>query len=160
MHFPLIRNPEGISLERSKLNKPTNEPGNLRSATTASGGATPGYENSQNSESPTKEEDFSIVSKTFSPDNDGFEDILEINYRFAAAGNIANISIYNDQGVLIKKLINNYTLNSEGAFIWDGLNEQSQLATVGIYLINAEIFNLEGKMKRFRRSFALVSKFN
>jgi hypothetical protein len=65
-----------------------------------------------------------------------------------------------DQGVLIKKLLNNFTLNAEGTFIWDGLNEQNQLATVGIYLVNAEIFNLAGKTKRYRKSFALVSKFN
>jgi hypothetical protein len=160
MHFPLIKNAEGISLERSKLNKPANESGNLRSATSASGGATPGYENSQNSESPTKDEDFSIVSKTFSPDNDGFEDVLEIKYRFPTAGEIANISIFNDQGILIRKLVNNFTLNAEGTFIWDGLNEENELAIVGIYLINAEIFNLEGKIKRYRKSFALVSKFN
>ncbi|SDM39722.1 Ig-like domain-containing protein [Daejeonella rubra] len=160
MHFPLIKYAEGISLERSKLNKPASESGNLRSATTASGGATPGYQNSQNSNDLITNEDFSIVSKTFSPDNDGFEDLFEMKYKFSTAGEIANISIFNDQGVLIKKLIKNFTLNSEGTFIWDGLNEQSQLASPGIYLLNAEIFNLEGKIKRYRRSFALVSKFN
>ena len=160
MHFPLIKNREGVSLERSKLNRPANETGNLRSATTASGGATPGYQNSQNSENPANDEDFSLVTKTFSPDNDGFEDVFEMKYRFPAAGQIANVSIFNDQGVLIKRLLNNFTLNSEGTFIWDGLNEQSQLSTVGIYLVNAEIFNLEGKIKRYRKSFALVSKFN
>jgi len=160
MHFPLIKNTEGVSLERSKLNKPANETGNLRSATTASGGATPGYQNSQNSENPMNDEDFSIVTKTFSPDNDGFEDVFEMKYKIAAAGEVANIFIFNDQGVLIKKLLNNSTLNTEGTFIWDGLNEQSQLAPVGIYLVNVEIFNLEGKIKRYRKSFALVSKFN
>ena len=160
MHFALIKNTEGVSLERSKLHKPASEAGNLRSATSASGGATPGYQNSQKSVELETNEDFSIVTKTFSPDNDGFEDVFEMKYKFAAAGQIANISIYNDQGILIKKLLNNFTLNTEGTFIWDGLNEQNQLATVGIYLVNAEIFNLAGKIKRYRKSFALVSKFN
>ena len=160
MHFALIKNTEGVSLERSKLHKPASEAGNLRSATSASGGATPGYQNSQKSVELETNEDFSIVTKTFSPDNDGFEDVFEMKYKLAAAGEIANVSIYNDQGILIKKLLNNFTLNTEGTFIWDGLNEQNQLATVGIYLVNAEIFNLAGKIKRYRKSFALVSKFN
>ena len=160
MHFALIKNTEGVSLERSKLHKPASEAGNLRSATSASGGATPGYQNSQKSVELETNEDFSIVTKTFSPDNDGFEDVFEMKYKLAAAGEIANVSIYNDQGNLIKKLLNNFTLNTEGTFIWDGLNEQNQLATVGIYLVNAEIFNLAGKIKRYRKSFALVSKFN
>ena len=160
MHFPLIKTTEGVSLERSKLHKPASEAGNLRSATSASGGATPGYQNSQLSDVIDTNEDFSIVTKTFSPDNDGFEDVFEVKYKLAAAGEIATVSIYNDQGVLIKKLLNNFTLNAEGTFIWDGLNEQNQLATVGIYLVNAEIFNLAGQIKRYKKSFALVSKFN
>ena len=158
MHFPLIKNTEGVSLERSKLHKPASEAGNLRSATSASGGATPGYQNSQKSAEVETNEDFSIVTKTFSPDNDGFEDVFEMKYRLAAAGQIANVLIYNDQGVLIKKLLNNFTLNAEGTIIWDGLNDKNQLAAIGIYLVNTEIFNLAGKIIRYRKSFALVSK--
>jgi hypothetical protein len=158
MHFPLLKNTEGISLERSKLNRPANENGNLRSATMASGGATPGYQNSHYSDEQSIKNDFAILSKTFSPDNDGFEDLLEIKYQ-ASPGEVASISIFNDQGALVKKLVKNYTLNTEGTIIWDGLNDQSQMAPVGIYLLHAEIFNLSGQIKRFRKSFALVSKF-
>jgi hypothetical protein len=158
MHFPLLKNTEGISLERSKLNRPANENGNLRSTTMASGGATPGYQNSHYSDEQSIKNDFAILSKTFSPDNDGFEDLLEIKYQ-ASPGEVASISIFNDQGALVKKLVKNYTLNTEGTIIWDGLNDQSQMAPVGIYLLHAEIFNLSGQIKRFRKSFALVSKF-
>jgi hypothetical protein len=159
MHFPLLNNTEGISLERSKLKSPANEEGNLRSATMASGGATPGYQNSQNSEQESIKDDFALISKTFSPDNDGFEDLFEISYRSSAPGEIATISIFNDQGTLVRKLVKNYTLNTEGTLIWDGLNDYSQMSPIGIYLLQAEIFNLAGKIKRFRKSFALVSKF-
>lgn len=158
MHFPLLKNVEGISLERSNLKSPANESGNLRSATMASGGATPGYQNSHYSEEQSIKNDFVILSKTFSPDNDGFEDLLEIKYQ-ALAGEIASISIFNDQGALVRKLIKNYTLNTEGTFIWDGLNDHNQMSPVGIYLLHAEIFNLSGQIKRFRKSFALVSPF-
>ena len=159
MHFPLLKNIEGISLERSKLKSLANEVGNLRSATMASGGATPGYQNSQNSEEQKTKDDFALVSKTFSPDNDGFEDLFELNYRSSVPGDIATINIFNDQGTLIKKLVTNYTLNTEGTLVWDGLNDYNQMSPVGIYILQAEIFNLEGKVKRSRKSFALVSKF-
>ena len=160
MHFPLIKNLKGVSLERSNLNRPANDPGNLRSATSASGYATPGYKNSQYSEDLPGQEEFSLASKTFSPDNDGFEDILQMNYRLSNAGRIANVSIFNDQGVLIKKLLKNYTLNAEGSFIWDGFNEQSQLATSGIYLIYAEILDTSGLIRKYRRTCVLAVKFN
>lgn len=159
MHFPLLKNVEGVSLERSKLNKATSEGGNLRSATMASGGATPGYQNSQNTDEQILQDEWAIISKTFSPDNDGFEDLFEISYRKSIPGELANISIFNDQGALVKKLIRNYTLNTEGTIIWDGINDQNQMSPMGIYLLHVEIFNLDGQIKRFRKSFALASKF-
>ncbi|MDP3469126.1 MAG: lamin tail domain-containing protein, partial [Daejeonella sp.] len=73
MHFSLLKTKEGVSLERSKLNRPNSDPGNLRSATSASGFASPGYKNSQHSEIAEFQENFTLASKTFSPDNDGFE---------------------------------------------------------------------------------------
>ena len=123
MHFPLIKNFEGVSLERSSFKRGANETGNFRSAPAASGFATPAYKNSQYTDEPNLNEEFSLASKTFSPDNDGYEDVLQINYHFANPGLIANITIFNDQGRLIKKLLRNFNLNEEGTVILDGLNK-------------------------------------
>jgi hypothetical protein len=158
MHFQLLKTKEGVSLERSKLNRPNNEPGNLRSATSASGFATPGYKNSQNSDNPVYQENITLSSKTFSPDNDGFEDLLEINYQFPEPGKIANISIFNVHGILIKRLLKNHTLNIEGSFVWDGFNEHSQLVPGGIYLLQANIFDKDGRISKFTKSFVLAVK--
>lgn len=158
MHFPLLRNVEGISLERRNLNKPANEAGNLRSATSASGGASPGYQNSQYTEQLKQTESFELVSRTFSPDNDGFEDFIEMNYQFNESGKIANVSVFNDKGQLVKRILKNYILNANGSFQWDGFNENSQLAQGGIYILHAEIFTPEGETKIFRKSFALVTR--
>ena len=159
MHFQLIKNKEGVSLERSKLNRPNSDPGNLRSATSASGFATPGYKNSQHSDNPLIQENFTLTSKTFSPDNDGYEDLLEMNYQFPSPGKIANISIFNVHGVLIKKLLKNFILNNEGSFIWDGYNEQSQPVPAGIYLLQAEFFDTDGRISKFSKPFVLAAKF-
>jgi hypothetical protein len=158
MHFQLLKTKEGISLERSKLNRPNNDPGNLRSATLASGFATPGYKNSQHSENPIFQENLIFSSKTFSPDNDGFEDLLEINYQFAEPGKIANVSIFNVHGTLIKRLLKNFTLNLEGSFVWDGFNEHNQLVNGGIYLLQADIFDKDGRISKFTKSFVLAVK--
>ena len=159
MHFSLIKNFEGVSLERSSFKRSANDPGNFRSATAAAGFATPGYKNSQYTDDQTTNEEFILISKTFSPDNDGFEDILQMNYHFKNPGLIANVSIFNDQGILIKKLLKNFMLSAEGAFIWDGLNEFNQLAASGIYLIYAEFFDTKGNLKKYRKTCALAVKF-
>jgi hypothetical protein len=159
MHFQLLKTKEGVSLERSKLSRPNSDTGNLRSATSASGFATPGYKNSQYADEPVAQENFSLASKIFSPDNDGYEDLLEMNYRFPSPGKIANVSIFNVHGVLIKRLLKNFTLNSEGSFIWDGFNEQSQPAPPGIYLLQADFFDTDGQISKFSKPFVLAVKF-
>lgn len=158
MHFQLLKNFDGVSLERSSFKRNTNETGNFRSATAASGFATPGYKNSQYNDNLTGAEEFALTSRTFSPDNDGFEDLLQVSYHMPAPGMVANVKIFNDKGVLIKNLLNNSTLNSTGMFIWDGLNEFNSPVGTGVYFLHAEIFDTNGNLKKFRRSFALAAK--
>ncbi len=158
MHFPLIKNPDGVSLERVSFNRPANEAGNFRSAAGVVGYATPGYKNSQFAEEIPSEEEIFLNSKTFSPDNDGFEDALMINYKFPQAGQVANITIYNDKGVLIKRLAKNISLAAEGVISWDGLNEDSIKPPVGIYILYIELFDTNGSVKRYRRPCVLAAK--
>jgi len=161
MHFALIKDPKGISLERINFEAPTNEKGTFRSAAASVGYATPGYKNSQSVEPPDIiNKEVSLLSKTFSPDNDGFEDYLQINYRFKEAGIVANVSIYNDQGLLIKRLAKNTTLASEGFLIWDGMNENGQRASLGIYIVYFEGFDLKGTVKKYKKACVLAAKFN
>ncbi|HXH99911.1 MAG TPA: lamin tail domain-containing protein, partial [Sphingobacteriaceae bacterium] len=160
MHYKLIKDPEGVSLERSSFSKATNEPDNFRSATASAGYATPGYKNSQFIEEVISEEEVFLSSKTFSPDSDGFEDVLTLNYKFNEPGWIANVTIYNDKGVLIKKLTKNHSLAANGTIYWDGLNEFNEKPPVGIYVLYMEVFNLQGKVKKYRRSFVLAAKLN
>ncbi|MBC7916133.1 MAG: lamin tail domain-containing protein [Pyrinomonadaceae bacterium] len=160
MHFALIKDPQGISLERSSFKSPSNEPGNFRSAAASAGYATPGYRNSQLLElTDNKLEEVGLTSKTFSPDNDGFEDALQINYHFPEPNMVATASIYNDRGVLIRKLAKNITLSAEGTLTWDGLTEDTQKAPVGIYMVYFDVFSLNGKSKKYRKPCVLAAKF-
>lgn len=158
MHFPLIKNPDGVSLERVSFSVDANSPGNFRSAAGAAGYATPTYKNSQFVENVVKNEDISLYSTTFSPDNDGFEDALMISYKLKDAGMIANITIYNDRGVPIKRVAKNLTLGTEGTISWDGMNDNNTLAPAGIYIVYAELFDINGHVKKYRKPCALATR--
>ncbi|HEY1025034.1 MAG TPA: lamin tail domain-containing protein, partial [Sphingobacteriaceae bacterium] len=160
MHLKLIRDPEGVSLERSSFNRATNDPGNFRSAAASAGYATPGYRNSQFTVDLNSEQEVFLASPTFSPDNDGFEDFLEVRYQLSEPGWIANATVYTDRGIRIRKIANNLTLAAEGYLNWDGLNESEHIAPVGIYILYLEIFNERGQVKKYRRSFVLATKLN
>jgi hypothetical protein len=160
MHMPLIKDPDGVSLERSSYDKPADEPGNFRSAAAAVGFATPGYKNSQYLSNNEDGDEFSLSTSTFSPDNDGFEDCMEIHYRLNKPGFIANITVYTDRGTIVRRLYRNYSLASSGKLSWDGMDDTASPGETGIYLVYAELFNTEGEIKKFRKTIVLAKKLN
>lgn len=159
MHSPFIKDPKGVSLERRSFNEGTNAAGNFTSATATAGYATPGYKNSQYESSIPHQNDVWLNSKTFSPDHDGFEDNLHINYRFSTSGVMANAYIYNEQGRIVRYLYRNHSLSTEGELLWDGLNDQGQPLPVGIYIVYLEVYNAIDGVKKYRLSCVLSAKF-
>lgn len=158
IHHPLLRDEDGISIERVSFDVDANTEGNFKSAAANIGFATPTYKNSQMLVS--NENSVKLSSKTFSPDGDGYEDLLLVNYQLDNHAKLANINIYSDQGKLVRKLCQNQTIATEGRFIWDGLNERGELSAVGIYVVVFECFDLSGQVKKFKNTCVLAMKLN
>lgn len=133
-HFKLLDNKDGKSLERIVPTGKSADPNNWHTASEAIGFATPGSENSQYGPSLTNGT-LALSTDVISPDNDGFQDFLQINYRMNLPGMLAQIDIYDDRGRLVKALAKNELLASEGTFIWDGLNDQNQKVNIGTYVL-------------------------
>jgi hypothetical protein len=158
IHFALLKDVDGVSIERSLFDLTTNAKGNFRSATASVGYATPADKNSQYLENKETTEEIVLVSQTISPDNDGFEDVLRILYHFTSANYVAKVSIYNSDGKLTKRLINNETIAAEGEWIWDGITDDGVKAKTGIYILYVEIFNINGETKKYKKTFVAASK--
>lgn len=144
MHFALL-DADGVSLERIDTDRPVDDVTNWHSAAATIGFGTPGLENSQYY--PTNV-DAGIVTTDpdiFSPDYDGYNDVVNINYQFEEFGNLATITIYDPRGRVVKRLVENHLLNAEGTISWDGETEDGLKARVGMYLIHFEVFNADGK---------------
>lgn len=160
MHFALLANTEGISLERSLFSLAANTPGNFRSAAAAVGFATPGYQNSQFLEGVPSTNEINLSSPTLSPDNDGFEDALTLQYHWQTPGGVANVRIFTEKGQLVRNLIKNQTMGTEGAWVWDGLNEQAERVPIGIYVLKIDVFNLNGNVKQYTKTCVVATKLN
>lgn len=159
MHTPLIKEADGVSLERSSFDRPANEPGNFCSAAGSAGYATPGYRNSQLREAVPTTEAITLASKTFSPDGDGFEDQLVIHYTNTEPGILANVAAYNRNGTLTRNICRNVTLGTAGELTWDGADENGRKAPVGVYIIFVELTGLNGKTTRYRKACVLAARF-
>jgi hypothetical protein len=159
-HSPLIDDQDGVSLERIDFNTLTSNPANWHSAAQPQRFGTPTYKNSSAfSNEITNDGIIQLPDNTFSPDGDGYEDFLLINYNIDDIGFVANVAIYDAHGRFIKQLVNNELLMREGTFQWDGTNENGSKALVGPYIVFAEIFNPDGKIKRYKKTCVLAAKF-
>lgn len=158
MHFALLNDVKGVSLERIDYNRLSSDKTNWHSAAEDIGFATPGYENSQFQKAEINDE-ITISPETFSPDNDGIDDVVNISYQFAEGGYVANIVIYDSKGRLTKNLLLNELLGTSGTFSWDGINENNEKSAIGIYIIYIETFNLKGEVKKFKKTCVLGGHF-
>ncbi|MFD3001128.1 lamin tail domain-containing protein [Pontibacter toksunensis] len=157
MHFELIDDLNGVSLERIRLNGPSVE-SNFHSAASTVGYATPGYRNSQSQEAAAVQQLFRVEPKVFSPNGDGYEDFTTINYTTNQNGFVANITIFDAQGREIRKLARNELLAADGFFQWDGLRTDGTKAAIGYYLFYIELFDLNGQKQEYKEKVVVGGK--
>jgi hypothetical protein len=156
MHNPFIRRTKGVSLERIDFGLDTNSPGVWQSASSLSNFATPGYKNSNNISNEVSEEEFFLVKKTFSPNNDGMDDVLLLRYNLNEPGFLANIRVFDSNGNMVKILSQNELLGTEGLITWNGENESGMVERIGIYILAGEVFNSNGIVKSLKRVCVLA----
>ena len=161
-HHPLVKNPKGVALERINPGLPTQSPDSWHSAASEVNYGTPGYKNSQ-----YRALDSTVVTQkwlwidpeSFSPDNDGVDDICLIHYKTEANGYVANVLILNAVGVKVYKLASNRLLATEGFMTWDGKTENGKNANVGIYILYFEMFNPNtGTRKQLKMPIVVSSR--
>lgn len=137
MHSSVIRDTKGVSLERISTSISAMDLYNWQSGAEQIAFATPTYKNSVTLDPITdNQQQWTLSSEIFSPDNDGYDDVLGINYSLLESGQTATINIYNSRGVLIRNLTNNFLLSANGIIIWNGMDNKNQRVEIGIYIIS------------------------
>lgn len=160
MHFPLIEDLDGVSLERIDPNRPASDATNWSSAAASQGYATPGYQNSQALAAVFGDDDITISPEIFSPDNDGFNDVVTITYQNLDPTLIANIYIYDAAGRPVKHLTKSELLGVNGAISWNGTNEDNLISSVGVYIVYFEVFSSNGNTSRFKKTVVLAQRLD
>lgn len=154
-HFDLISDQNGVSLERIDYDRLTNDPTNWHSAASNVGFATPGYENSQLQPANGTGDAFSLEPDVFSPDNDGFQDVLNITYSLEQPGSAANITIYDSDGRLVRRLVRNQLLSTKGTLSWDGIRDDGRKARIGVHILLIELIQSNGETSSTKKSCVL-----
>lgn len=155
LHQPFIKNTKGVSLERQDFFLPTHLSSNFTSAATAVGGATPGYANSKNQDVGSKDSYFKPTKRIFAPNTMHSDSRLTIEYETNMQNPLCNLYIYNEKGILVKRLLNNQSLATKGQITWDGSDDRNHPSPSGIYIYTSEIYNHMGDTQSFKGSIVL-----
>ena len=151
MQFYLLTSTKGVALERINYYLPTNDPNNWHSAAQTCGFGTPTYQNSQFIENPLdNNSEIWLSSEIFSPDNDGYQDILQIHYKFSSPNYTCTIIIFDATGRPVKTIAKKELVGTEGAFSWDGTNDYNLKTQAGVYIVYVETVNNDGKTKVYK----------
>ena len=157
--FALLKETEGVSLERISFDRDSNDPTNWHSASEESGWASPTVQNSQFMSAGNSSTIFNVDPEQFSPDNDGYNDVITFYYVLDESGYVGNIIIFDMQGRVIKEVMKNELLGIEGAVSWDGLNNLNEKARIGAYVVYFEYFDLDGNVKAIKKPCVVAGKF-
>jgi hypothetical protein len=157
MHGGFIDNPEGISLERVNPAVSAAERANWQSAAQDAGFATPTFRNSQfNDSAVDRMQAFSLRYTTFSPDGDGYQDVLFIDYNLPANGYEASLTVYDVQGRVVRSLEKNVWLGMSGALSWDGTRDNGQRALSGLFIVLIQCYDAQGHVRVYKLPCAVA----
>jgi flagellar hook assembly protein FlgD len=72
---------------------------------------------------------------------------------------MGNLKIFDPQGRLVRRLAQNASLAEKQVFIWDGTDDQHRRAKNGYYIIWAETFDTNGRMRISKAKVAIGSRY-
>ncbi|HCK22098.1 MAG TPA: hypothetical protein DHW15_08060 [Bacteroidetes bacterium] len=157
-HYALLEDEDGVSLERLNYELPSQDADNWHSAAEAVGFATPGRINSVFSSFTGSAAIFELEYPVFTPDGDAFRDVLVLSYQMPGVGYTANIQMYDLAGRPVATVASNLLLAESGLLTWDGITDEGEAAPMGIYMIFAEVFNLNGNVERHKLKCTLARR--
>ncbi|MCA1757639.1 MAG: lamin tail domain-containing protein [Bacteroidales bacterium] len=156
MHSDILSGVTGISLEKIYPSAPSLELSSWHSAAGTSGWGTPGIINSVFIDNHGSGGEISLSSTRISPDNDGFEDILQITVETELTEVVISGTIFSDRGLPVRHLAQNLTGSGRDIFYWDGKDDSGLTVSRGLYILFFHLTGIDGKTMHFRKVCAVI----
>ncbi len=156
MHFPLLAGNEGIALEKVQPGVSASGGHVWYSASEDSGWGTPGAPNSVYSGEMVKNDVVELSSGRITPDNNGIEDMVEVNLKLTGEGNVVSVIVFDETGAFIRNIAVNLYSGPAVSLYWDGTAEDGTLVSTGIYIIFITVFDDGGKTVRWKKVCTVI----
>lgn len=99
---------------------------------------------------------FAPLERLFSPDGDGYQDVLIIAFNGVPEETKARVCIYDLSGRKIRDLMRGNPIDMSGSMTWDGKDDKDRLCPRGNYLIHVDLYGQQGFRKSMRRTCTIV----
>jgi hypothetical protein len=158
MQYSLLSSKEGVALEKINPVLESLVRTNWRSASETSGWGTPGAPNSGFTENTSGTDEVVFSSTKISPDNDGNEDFLTINLNLQGSGNVVSITVFDEAGNYIRKIVSNLLAGTSASLVWDGTAADGSFVQTGIYIILITSYNDSGKTEKWKKVCTVIRR--
>jgi len=156
MQSSLLAGYEGVALEKINPANNSGDAGNWHSASESSGWGTPGAPNSVWSETPVPSSRVNLSSSRITPDGDGFEDMLLINFNLTGNSNVVSVTIFDESGSYVRKVAGNLYAGPEASLVWDGTADDGSMVDTGIYIVFITMFDDSGKTNKWKKVCTVI----
>lgn len=152
----------GVALERRSMRISTNDPTNWDSSIALPGG-TPGRPNSVGLSAGTGEEGearkrLHVTPSPFSPNDDGFEDVVWITYRLRHQVAAVRIRVFDLDGRAVRSIEAPYLSGTTGSALWNGRDDHGRTLPIGIYIVLLESLTAETAATERYRSLVTIAR--
>jgi hypothetical protein len=158
MQSQLLSGFEGVALEKVKPDGNSQSANNWHSASESSGWGTPGALNSVSSETPASSDLVSLSSTRISPDDDGSEDFLVIDFSLTGNNNVISVTIFDEYGNYVRKVAENIYAGAKASLIWDGTADDGSPVSTGIYIVFITMFDESGKTSKWKKVCTVIRR--
>lgn len=159
-HYPLLKNTDGVALERLDPQIPTQSKFNWYSAAASAGYGTPGYQNSQyrQTSSGSNVPSIALSTPSLSPDGDGYQDIVQLIAGSEVVGYSITAMVFDLEGRPVKTIVSNETIGGNQSWFWDGTDADERPSPLGFYVFKVELIHPDGEHLKRLLPVTLVRK--
>ncbi len=154
LHHDLVGVTKGVALERIHSGSCLSLSQCWTSAAASVNYGTPGVQNSHSRLPSEPGNTLELYPEVFSPDNDGFEDMLEIRLQDPGESRLIDIFVSDLNGIRVREIVFRGITNGGDTYSWDGLDDNGNIVLPGIYVVHLGIAGERGM--RFRRKACAV----
>lgn len=120
--------------------------------------STPGRQNSVKTVPQPSGGALQFSPNPFSPDGDGFEDFTTLSISAPFSPAMVSITVFDDKGRKVRRLINNEQMAIPAAVVFDGRNDEKNVLRMGMYIVLVELSSPVDGRRESRKGVVVVAR--